>query len=335
MSDVVKFTAFAVVAGLTAVGVGWVLTDTGQLGSVTAYHAEFRDVSNLTVGDEVRVAGIDVGQVEGLSIRDDSSVVVTFTVVRSFPLTSGTNAAVRYKNLIGDRFLELSRGTETTERMRPGDMIPVMRTAPALDLDALFNGFQPLLAALSPDRVNAVSGEIIAVLQGEAPTIDGLLATLASVTSTLADRDQVIGRVVDNLNAVLATVHQRDGELSQLITDLRRLVGGLDADRDQIGTTLEHVDEANATMARLLDEARPPLRADIDQLGRLATGLNANADSVSAMLAELPQAYKDMARAGSWGSFFNVYLCGLRIKLGDSLYTPTIRSGVPRCQPVK
>lgn len=335
MKATVKFTVFLVVTVLTAVLVGAVLNGANGLGPVSEYHAVFTDASNLLVGDKVRVAGIDVGEVEALSIQDDSSVLVTFTVVKSFPLMAGIHAGVKYKNLVGDRYLGLSEGVGADEPLRPGGTIPVARTTPAIDLDTLFNGFKPLLAALSPDQLNAVSGEIIAVLQGEAANVDGLLASLASVTSTLADRDQVIGRVIDNLGAVLGTVHQRDGELSQLIVDLQGLVGGLDAKRDPIGEALTHIDEATAKTTALLDAARPSLHGDIEQLGRLATGLNANRDTLTTVLNQLPEAYRDLARVGAWGSFFNGYLCGLRIKLSDSVYTPPLRSGVPRCRPTK
>ena len=84
----------------------------------------------------------------------------------------------------------------------------------------LFNGFKPLFAALSPNDVNELSGEIIQVLQGEGGSIDQLLAHTASLTSTLADRDAVIGRTVTNLNAVLGTVQQRDGQLGDLVDQL-------------------------------------------------------------------------------------------------------------------
>ncbi|AHI01072.1 MCE family protein [Kutzneria albida] len=335
MNTGLKLVAFLSVTALATALVGALLSGAAVTGPVTGYRAVLSDAGNLGPGDRVRVAGIDVGSVQDLAARPDNSVLVEFTALSSFPLMVGTRAAVRYKNLVGDRYLELAQGVGPDERLPAGGTIPLAQTTPAVDLDTLFDGFKPLLAALSPDQLNAVSGELVAVLQGQGGTVEALLGSIASVTATLADRDQVIGRVIDNLNSVLGTVHQRDGELSQLIVDLQRLVGGLDAQRDQIGAALSHVDEASARTAELLAQTRPALRADIDQLGRLATGLNANRDTLNSVLAQLPEAYRDLARTGAWGSFFNVYLCGLRIKLGDSLYTPMISSGVPRCQPTR
>jgi phospholipid/cholesterol/gamma-HCH transport system substrate-binding protein len=243
-------------------------------------------------------------------------------------MTTGTRVAVKYKNLVGDRYLELTAGDGPA--LRPDGTIPVAQTVPALDLDALFNGFKPLLAALSPDQVNSVSGELVTVLQGEGGTIDELLAALASVTSTLADRDQVIGEVITNLDAALARVNT--AELGQLITQLQQLVGGLNDDRDQIGDAVTHIDALTGRTAQLLGVVRPSLHDDIADLGQLSNTLNANKDSLTAALTALPDAYQRLTRGAAWGGYFNIYLCGLGIKLADPI---ALRSGIARCRPTK
>jgi phospholipid/cholesterol/gamma-HCH transport system substrate-binding protein len=326
----VKFIAFLLVSAAVAVLVGAVLTNRGPSGPADEYHAVFQDVSNLVAGDEVRVAGVRVGTVDSLSIRDGNRVLVTFSAARSLDMTQGTHAAVRYRNLVGDRYLELTEGGGDT--LPPDGTIPVSQTSPAFDLDALFNGFKPLLVGLSPDKLNTVSDELVTVLQGEGGTMAGLLAALSSVTHTLADRDQVIGDLITNLDAVLATVDQRDSELSGLIGNLQQLVSGLNAQRDPIGDAVTHLDQLTGQTARLLQVARPPLHDDIGQLDQLAAGLNANRDSLTAALAELPDAYQRLLRAGSWGDFLNVYLCGLGLKLADPI---ALRSGIARCRPGK
>ena len=323
-----KFLVFLLVSVAAAALVGVTLSGGAPGGPADDYHAIFTDASNLVTGDEVRVAGIRVGTVDELSITDGNRVQVTFSAQRTVDLTAGTHAAVKYKNLVGDRYLELTAGDGS--KLPPDGTIPVGQTAPALDLDALFNGFKPLLAALSPDQVNRVSGELVTVLQGEGGTIDGLLGSLASVTSTLADRDQVIGDLITNLNTALGKVNT--GELGQLITQLQQLVSGLDADRDSIGDAVTHVDALTGQTAALLNVVRPPLHDDIDQLGRLANTLNTNRDSLTAALTELPDAYQRLSRGAAWGGYFNLYLCGLGIKLADPI---ALRSGVARCRPTK
>src|SRR5207237_1411049 len=69
-------------------------------------------------------------------------------------------------------------------------------------------------------------------------TVDDILAHTATLTSTIAGRDKVIGDLVDNLNTVLDTVNGRSGEVNDLITSLQHLVSGLSADRKPIGDAI-------------------------------------------------------------------------------------------------
>src|SRR6185312_9672036 len=121
-----------------------------------------------------------------------------------------TTASVRYLNLIGDRYLELKRG-DSNKKLPAGGTIPVERTEPALDLDALIGGFRPVFQSLDPDKVNTIAQSIVTVFQGQGGTINDILDQTASLTSALADRDQAIGEVVRNLNTVLDTTvkHQK------------------------------------------------------------------------------------------------------------------------------
>ena len=106
----------------------------------------------------------------------------------------------------------------------------VVMTAERAELAVLFEhpGWQkPLFQALSPSDINQLSYEIVQVFQGEGGTLESLLSHTASVTSTLADRDQVISALVDNLSEVLDHVADRDQQLNQLITTFKQFVGGL------------------------------------------------------------------------------------------------------------
>ena len=189
----------------------------------------FTDVTGLNKGDDVRIAGVRYGQVKGVKVTSDHNAQVTFTVKKDLPLTTTTLAAVRYLNLVGQRYLALNEGAGGAPPLRPGGVIPRANTTPPLDLTVLFNGFRPLFQALSPQDVNQLSFEVIQVLQGEGGTIDELLAHTASLTNTIADRDAVVGDVITNLNTVLSTIEQRDTGLSDLILQLQRLVSGLSA----------------------------------------------------------------------------------------------------------
>ena len=300
------------------------------------YRAVFADVSGLHGGEEVRAAGVPVGQVKELAAQPDHTIMVTFTVRTGVRMSNADGAVIRYKNLTGDRYLELTPGTGAGAPLAPGAAIPVSQTAPALDLDELYNGFAPLFDGLRPDQVNQLSSALISVLQGESGAVEDLLANLGPLTTQLADRDQVIGQLIDDLNKVLGTVNARAPQLSDLITQLQQLVSGLAADRDPIGRSFSKISDVSKSVGDLLAEARPRITGDVSQLDRLATLLNGGRATLQDDLNRFPDNLARLGRAGSHGSAFNFYICAIRLRVtgptGAPIMTPFISSGVQRCQ---
>jgi phospholipid/cholesterol/gamma-HCH transport system substrate-binding protein len=308
-APLIKLAIFALVT-ITATTLLAVTIANVQLGAASTYSARFSDVTALNPGDDIRIAGVRVGQVESISIADRRQAEVSFTLDGDRKLPASVTATIKYRNLVGQRYIALDQGTgDPNAVLPPGGVIPLAHTHPALDLTVLFNGFKPLFQALSPDDVNKLSYEIIQVLQGEGGTIDSLLAHTASLTSTIAGKDQVIGQVVDNLNSVLDTVNSRGDELGTLITTIQQLVSGLAEDRKPIGDSIAALGDLTTTTAGLLDQSRQPLKDDIAALGQVSANLANNGDVVDRELQKLPNKLATIGRTATYGSWFNFFLC--------------------------
>ena len=278
-------------------------------GASRTYHAEFVDATGVVKGDEIRIAGVKVGTVRDVRISQRTRALVSFTVDTDAQVTQGTHAAIRYRNLVGQRYIALTQKVGSPEVMPEGATIPVSRTSPALDLTVLFNGFKPLFEALSPADLNQLSFEIIQVFQGEGGTLESLLARTASVTSTLAGRDKLIGDLIDNLNEVLVHIGDRDEQLSELIASFRTLVAGLKKDREAILGSLDSVSQLAGETASLVAGIRPNLVADIRQLRRVAGTLDRNKAEIHRAVTVLPIKLTKVGRTAIYGSWFNFYLC--------------------------
>src|SRR5262249_2821144 len=148
-----------------------------------------------------------------------------------------TTASIRYLNLIGDRYMELKRG-DSDKKLAAGSTIPVERTEPALDLDALIGGFRPVFRALDPDKVNNIAQSLITVFQGQGGTINDILDQTASLTSALADRDQAIGEVIRNLNTVLDTTVKHQQQFDDTVKNFEALITGLNNRKDPIASSV-------------------------------------------------------------------------------------------------
>lgn len=310
ISAAIKLGIFVVVSvlvtGLLAVIMGHL-----TVGSQHGYKAIFTSASELKSGDDVRVAGVSVGSVTGVQVYNRNEAIVSFDVTSGLQLTQASGAEIRFLNIVGDRYLALTEGNPGAAPLDPGSIIPVARTTPALDLTALFNGFQPLFQALTPKDVNDLSMNIIQVLQGEGGNISDLLAKTASLTNSLADRDQLINQVITNLDGTLTTIDDRHQQLSNLLTGLEQWMGHLSNDRIQIGDSIQNISTLTQELADLVTQARPFTKEDIAQLRRVMTILNQPSAQalLDGALKELPTTLRRQARIGTFGSWYNYYLC--------------------------
>jgi phospholipid/cholesterol/gamma-HCH transport system substrate-binding protein len=282
----------------------------------TGYSALFTNASGLRAGEFVRAAGVEVGKVSKVTLIDgDSRVLVDFAVESSLSLDQATTASVRYLNLIGDRYLELKRG-DSGRLLAPGATIPLEHTQPALDLDALIGGFRPLFKALDPDKVNKIAQSIITVFQGQGATISDILDQTASLTTTLADRDRAIGEIINNLNTVLATTVKHQKEFDGTVEKLEVLITGLKNRADPLAAAVAHIGGAAGTLADLLGEDRPLLHSTVGYLEGIQQPIINELPALDDVLRKLPDAYRIIGRAGgTYGDFFNFYLCDLSLKV--------------------
>ena len=311
----IKLGAFSVVLLLfTAI----IIVVFGQMrfDRTTGYSAIFSNASGLRNGQFVRASGVEVGKVSNVALIDGGQRVrVDFKVDRSLALFQGTTASVRYLNLIGDRYLELKRG-DSEKRLPAGGTIPLEHTQPALDLDALIGGFRPLFKALDPEKVNNIATSLITVFQGQGGTISDILDQTAQLTSALADRDQAIGEVINNLNTVLDTTvkHQRD--FDQTVNNFEVLITGLKNRADPLAESTANISNAAGTLADLLVDNRPLLQGTIGHLENIQQPLVDQKDQLNDILVKLPTALKIIGRAGGiYGDFFNFYACDITLKL--------------------
>ena len=333
--DATKLAIFILV---TVVATGLLVVTIGNLSFASSkqYKAVFSDATGVVKGDDIRAAGVKIGSVQDIKVVDRTRALVTFKVNTAQAVTDSTLATIRYRNLVGQRCIALSQGIGGPSVLKEGATIPLSRTKPALDLTVLFNGFKPLFAALSPADINKLSYEIVTVFPGEGGTVASLLSHTASVTTTLASRDQIIGSLITNLNEVMVTIGDRDDKLSDLLIKLRVFVSGLSDDRKAILGSLDSISALAVQTSDLVTGIRPSLTTDVKQLRGVAGNLDRNKAEIDRALQVLPIKLTKVGRTAVYGSFFNFYLCNFKgnVKLPS---TPTVPGapGLPKSVPVK
>ena len=283
------------VVTVMVVGVGQTLTSTPQLFAQPAYYGQFTDSGQLNKGDKVRIAGVDVGDVEAIKIEGDH-VVMKFSTGSN---TIGTESrlAIKTDTILGKKVLEIEpRGTQT---LRPNGVLPIgQSTTPYQIYDAFFDvtkaaagwnieTVKQSLHVLS-DTIDQTSPHLSAALDGVAKFSDTigkrdeqvthLLAQANKIASILGDRSQQVDRLFVNSNNLLAAFNERSRAISALLSNVATFSAQVE-NLINDNPNLNHVLEQLRIVSDLLDARKDDLAQTVKNFGKSVTGLNETVSS--------------------------------------------------------
>lgn len=301
----------------------------------TEYHALVADAAGLRAGDDVNIAGLEVGKVTAVDLRG-KDVRVTFVVSGDHRLNAETRTAVRYANLIGTRYLALlpPESGSFSARLDAGGTLPVRQSLPTVDLTAVFDGFQPLFDALDPAQVNELTSSIIAIFQGESGTVANLVEQVGTITTHLAGRKEVISTVITNLADLLTSVNEQGDSLGQMIDSFGTVVGTLHDQRTVLASTIDGLAAFGENASRLTRQSTEAINADIDGVSKAAETLSQSSDAIIDLMRDVPVTVEALNRILDSGSFAKVYLCNLELRVTGRLNLSLV-PGVPAPQDPK
>ncbi|QUR69067.1 virulence factor Mce family protein [Mycobacterium spongiae] len=313
-SMVIKVSIFAVIMLIVATALVVVFGDF-RFGPTTVYHATFTDASRLKAGQKVRIAGVPVGSVKAVELNPDNSIDVAFSIDKGYTIYSSTRAVIRYENLVGDRYLEITSGPGELRKLPQGATIDVAHTQPALDLDALLGGLRPVLKGLDADKINTVTSAVVELLQGQGGALAKILSDTNSITSSLGARDQLIGDTITNLNTLLGTIDAKSAQFNASLDQLQQLITGLANHKDVIAGAIPPLASTTSDLTTLLRKSRRPLQGILENARPLATELDERKEEINNDVEQLGEDYLRLAALGSYGAFFNIYFCTVTIKI--------------------
>ncbi|MFW0785560.1 MlaD family protein [Gordonia sp. CPCC 206044] len=310
---------FLVVAiGLTSTVVVTLRRDVD--GNSTAYTAHFTDVTGLKAGDDVRMAGIRVGRVDSVSLAG-TVAQVRFRVESDQVVDGNTKASITYQNIVGQRYLGLSRGDFDDPGPLHNHEIPIAHTEPSFDISLVLNGFEPLFSVLDPRQVENVTSAIIRSLQGDTGSIATLIAQTSTLAESVAGPDQVLGDVITRLSDVVGTLANQRGNIDSVVTRSREIFVRLSEKENEflpaLDSTAHVVDRAASMAAGALPEFQEMLDREPGFIGHFL----ANKEPFAYLGYNLPPLLKGLARVTQSGAYIDTYLCNFNVTLLPALST--------------
>lgn len=314
---VLGFAVFTVLS-LLATWMIWATLARSVDGPTTSYSAYFTDATGLRAGDDVRIAGIRVGRVERVEL-DGGLAVATFQIQSDQQIYPSTRILIRYQNLIGQRYLALTLPNldESSAPLDPETAISTDNTEPSFDVSSLLNGFQPLFSTLNPQQINSLSDSIVKTLQGDGVSVAALVAQTASLASSFATKDQILGDIVTNLSQVLGTLAKRNTETQSLIANTTTLVSTLNEHSSLVVGVIEHTADVSAKLTRTISGLRPGLPVALLNFTDVLDLINGHGQELKHSVGQgVPEILASLSRVTQNGSYLNVYNCNLDISLG-------------------
>jgi phospholipid/cholesterol/gamma-HCH transport system substrate-binding protein len=274
--------------------------------------ANFDDVTGLNNGDAVKVAGVIVGKVDSIKVVDGPDTGkgrarVRFSVYKSVRLPTNTSASIRWRNLLGQRYVYLNPpapGDAAPTVLRNGDHLA--DTTSVVDIGELFNELGPIITALNPDEVNQFIDAVSGALLGNEQNLDQTLDNLATVTAGVAGHDAEIGRLVGNVNTVAATVSSRDQEITRVLDNLVAISQTFSSNTQIVDDAVTNLSEVSTNLNRLLNDNQTQIGAILTNLEAVLNVVVDRLPTINSILSEFPTAAQSLLALGNVGQFLSL-----------------------------
>lgn len=311
-----KVVAFTVIALMMTVGLGVKLANSRLFSDTYVLKAEFDDALGVLKGDAVKVAGVDVGRVEETNI-EDGKAVVTFNVDEDVRLGKDSTVGIRWRNVVGQRFIYLYPGEQGPE-YEENDVIPAEMTRPPADIGEFLNRVGPIIQAIHPEKANAFIDAINTALLGNEQTVRQLLDSGAVLAKDLGSNDEDISRLLESADTILAAYANQDDQIGSFIDNLQELSTDLAGDTEDINSLVENFAVVQEQLDAVLTKSRGNIDSSLRDLDTVASTVSTNKKHLRRTLRTLPLGVAGYFQTTSWGEWFNVRITKFLVRDRDS-----------------
>lgn len=310
---VVKVIAFAAVASVMTVALGVKLANTRLFAKTYNLEAAFDDATGVLRGDAVKLAGVDVGRVQGFYI-DGGEAIVEFTLDEGLELPKDSTVALRWRNVLGQRFLYVYPGT-ASEVFEEDERIPAENTEDVADIGQLLNNAGPILKAIDPDEANQFLDAVNTALEGNEGDVRQLIDDGATLAETLAGEDDNIKRLISSTDRIMNAFASQDDALGAIFDNLDSVGTVLRRRTSDLNALITNFARVQRQLDQLLSENKSNIDGSLDGLDTVTRVLKNNRSKLHEALRTLPFGVIGYNQTSSWGEWFNVRI--VRINFRD------------------
>lgn len=299
--------AVAVVGTLVAAAVILLSVNLGNLGFLhptSTYHAQFANAEGLRTGDDVRVAGMNVGTITGITVQGDH-VRLDFTVQRDLRLGDASSASIEVATVLGQLFLQIE--SAGSGRLPPGATIPLSRTTVPFTLITAFDQFGQFGRQTDIDTLRTSLRTLATTLQGISPRdVKAALQGLADVSTTLAAKQTEVNRILTAAAQITDTVNGNQTALVAVLTDSDAFLALLRQRRALVDSLLQHTAELGSQLRAFMARNAADLGPLLDNLKTITGVLAKDRDQLQRAVIALGQFSVNITNATGSGPWLDL-----------------------------
>ncbi|ANH37179.1 mce related protein [Nocardioides dokdonensis FR1436] len=279
--------------------------DLPLIGGGDTYYAEFSEAGGLQPDDEVRIAGVRVGQVKSIELQD-GVVRVAFQVKTDSGFGPDSRADIRVKTLLGAMYVSVDPAG--SGQLEEGATIPVERTSSPFDVVEAFEGLADTAGDIDTDQLARSLTTLADLTRNTPEEFRAALDGVSRLSSNIADKNEEIGSLLTNLDRVATVLDDRDEDLVDLMSDADVLFQALVRRRDQVHRLLVSTSELSQELTRLVRDTRGDLKPALDELEGVLAVLNKNEDNIDNSIRLMAPFYRVFANTLGNGPWFDTYI---------------------------
>jgi phospholipid/cholesterol/gamma-HCH transport system substrate-binding protein len=278
--------------------------------------ARFTDATGVLNGDPVKIAGVEIGKVVSLEVTGGEALL-EMEIQGDVEIPDNAIADIKFLNLLGQRVINILEPEEpSSEILAEGDEIPLANTRPALDLSVVFNNLRPLIQSTNPEEINTVARAILAVFKGREDDLAGILGNVGELSSTLADRDQRLARLVEDLDSVTKILNAQKSDIRTSLSEFTLFMESLADMTPLIERTIDDLNEASGKFGGLIERNRVNLEAELTDLATLLGIVNDNLGPLDRIAKNLKEVLLATGRSQSYGKWYTLYVVNFCPEVG-------------------
>lgn len=298
--------SLAVLAGLLLAA--FRAQDLPLIGGGDTYYAAFAESGGLKANDEVRIAGVRVGKVESVEL-DGDHVRVAFTVKTDSGFGPDTRAAIKVKTLLGAMFLALEPAG--SGQLAEESEIPVERTSSPYDVVEAFEGLAETSEEIDTDQLAASLTTLADLTRNTPEEFRSALTGVSALSRNIADKNEQIGTLLQNLDRVTKVLDERDQDIVGLMKDSDVLFRALVTRREAVHRLLVSTSTLSKSLTALVRDSREDLKPALTQLESVLQVLTRNEENIDNSLRLMAPFYRVFASTLGGGPWFDTYIQNL------------------------